>query len=312
MLRFVGRRLMVSLPVLVIVVLVSFLLIDVMPGDAARVLAGERATEQDVAAARAQLGLDDPLPARFGSYVADVVGGDLGTSLFTGRGVWESIAEAAPPTASLLAVGMLMALLLGGTFGTAAAVLRDTWVDRGVSGLAALFTAVPPFVIALLLIAPLALDRSIFPSTGYADAADGLGEWLRSITLPAFCLALPAAAELARQTRGALVDALDEDFVRTARAAGIGEVSVVGKHALKNAGVPIVTVAGLQVGRFLGSALVVEQVFAIPGFGSLAYSAVTNQDVPLIQGIVLVSGIVVLLSNLAVDVTYGYLNPEMR
>lgn len=312
MIRVVARRLAATIPTLVLVMLATFLLLELMPGDPAATIAGDQANEQTIARLREQLGLNDPLANRFGTYLADIARGDLGTSLLTGREVLTSITEALPPTLSLAAISLAMALVMAFAGGITAALRRNGLVDRVVSALSAVALAVPPFVVALALVVPLAVNRDLFPATGYADLADGLWPWLRHLLLPAFALSLNSAAELARQVRGAVVDTLEQDFITTSRASGLSQASVVVKHALKNSALPIVTVFGLQVGRVLGSAVVVEKVFAIPGFGTLAYTAVLQRDLPMIQGVVLVSAVVVLAVNLLVDLSYPYFNPKLR
>lgn len=312
MIRLAGKRLLTTIPTIILVMLATFLLLELMPGDPAATIAGEQATPETIDRLRVQLGLDEPLLSRFTTYMSDIVRGDLGESLLTGRTVVESIAEAIPPTASLAFVALTMALIMAFIGGVGAALRRDGWLDRLVSGASALALATPPFVVALLLIVPLAVNREIFPATGYEDLQDGLWPWLRHLLLPGFALSLNSAAELARQVRGAVVDTMEQDFIMTSKASGLSRRAVIAKHALKNSAVPIVTVFGLQLGRILGSAVVVEKVFAIPGFGTLAYSAVLQRDLPTVQGVVLTSAVAVLVVNLLVDLSYPYFNPKLR
>jgi peptide/nickel transport system permease protein len=310
--RIAAKRLLATAPTLILVMLATFMLLELMPGDPAATIAGDQADQATIDRLRTQLGLDEPITTRFGTYLADISTGDLGESLLTGRKVLDSITEALPPTLSLAGVALFIAVVLAFVGGITAALRRNGWVDRLVSALSAVALATPPFVVALLLVVPLAVNRDLFPATGYADIAEGPWEWLRHLLLPGLALSLNSAAELARQIRGAVVDTLEQDFIMTSRASGLSRLSVVVKHTLKNSALPIVTVFGLQVGRILGSAVVVEKVFAIPGFGTLAYSSVLQRDLPMIQGVVLVSAVAVLAVNLLVDLSYPYFNPKLR
>jgi peptide/nickel transport system permease protein len=311
-LKLVAHRVLTAVPTLLGVILVAMLLLELMPGDPAAIMAGDNATPEAVDTIRADLELDEPVWERFGGYVWDVVRGDLGESPGSSVPIWDRISEALPVTLSLALVAMAMAVVIGGTAGAVAALRRGRWADRAVTAAASVMQAVPAFVVGLGLVIALAVERSWFPATGYQPLAAGVGEWLRYLVLPALALALSSAAELARQTRGALVDTLEQDFIRASRAKGLSERWVVGKHAVKNAASPVVTVAGLQVARILGGAVVVEQIFGMHGFGSLAVNAVLTRDMVLIQGIVLVSAVGVLIANLVVDLSYGYLDPKVR
>lgn len=312
MIKIIGGRLAASVPTILFVMLVAFLLLELMPGDPATTIAGEFATDEQIAQLRDQLGLSGPLLSRFGSYVGDTLSGDLGTSLYTGREVSTSIAESLPPTLSLGLVAITMAVVGSLVVGMAAARRPGGVIDRLVSATSAISLAAPSFVIALGLVSFFALSRSWFPATGYAPLTDGVWEWLRHLALPAFALALASWAELVRQVRGSMVDTMELDYIRSLRASGLKERTVVFKHGLRNAASPMITVLGLQVGRILGSAVVIEQVFAIPGFGSLAFRSVLARDLPLIQGVILVSAIAVLITNLAVDMIYPVVNPRLR
>jgi peptide/nickel transport system permease protein len=312
MLKLVARRVLTAIPTLLGVVLAAMLLLELMPGDPARIMAGDNATPEAIASIRQDLDLDKPVWERFGGYLWNVAQGDLGTSPGSSTPIWDRISEALPVTLSLGLVAMVMATVIGVGAGGAAALRRGRWVDRAVTAAASVMQAVPAFVVGLALVIAFAVNRSWFPATGYEPLASGIGEWLRYLFLPALALALSSAAELARQTRGALVDTLEQDYVVASRAKGLSDRWVIGKHAAKNAATPVVTVAGLQVARILGGAVVVEQIFGMHGFGSLAVNAVLTRDMVLIQGIVLVSAVGVLITNLLVDLSYGYLNPKVR
>jgi peptide/nickel transport system permease protein len=312
-LKLTGRRLLAAIPILFLVLLMSFTLVELMPGNPAETLAGDAATPAQVDAIAQKLNLNEPILQRFVDYVGNVAQGDFGKSLFTSRPVMDEIMEALPITLSLILVALVMALLMAIPAGMYAATHRDGKVDRAVTLLSAIFVAVPQFVLAFFLVVFLAVNRHWFPPTGYQSIADGgLWGWLQHLILPAFALSLGTAAELARQVRGSMIDSLEEDYIRTARAMGLSTKSVVWKHALKNAAIPVVTVLGLQAGRLLGGAVIIEAVFALPGFGSLAYNAVFQQDIPVIQGVVVVSAVVIVVVNLLTDLSYTYFNPKLR
>lgn len=312
MLRMISRRLVATVPTLLGVTLVALLLMELMPGDPAVIMAGDQATPEAVQRIREDLNLDRPFWERFAEYVGGAVRGDLGTSPGSSTPVWDRISASLPVTFSLGAVAMVMATVGGLLVGVAAALRQGRLLDRAVTGVTSVALAVPSFVVGLALIIFFAVDRSILPATGYQPMSAGMWEWLERLILPGTALALASGAELARQTRGALVDTMEQDFIRASRAKGLSSWRVIAKHGAKNAATPVVTVAGLQVARILGGAIVVERIFGMHGFGSLAVNAVLTRDMILIQGIVLVSAVVVLLVNLLVDLSYGYLNPRVR
>lgn len=313
MLTLVLRRLLSAIPLLLFISFFVFVLIDFTPGDAAQTLAGEGATAQQIAETRTRLGLDEPLLIRYVEWLWAAIQGDLGTSLYSSESVVNILLDRMPVTGSLALVSLIIVLLVGIPLGVTAAVRANSFVDRAVSGFASLSMALPPFVVGLVLVLLFGISLSWFPATGYTSVAEGGAfEWLRHLILPALAIAAISTAELARQTRGALVDILQTDYIRTLRAKGLKRSKIIGKHALKNAGIPIVTIFGVQVGRVLAGAVTVEFVFAIPGFGSLAVSSVNERDMPVILGVVLMSAIVVLVANVIVDLSYGYFNPKVR
>lgn len=312
MIRVIGTRIVSAIPTFVVVLLVSFLLVELMPGDPARAVAGEQATPEIIEQLRVQLGLDRPLSERFLAYVGNVVSGDLGASLHTRRSVAGLLGEGLVVTASLGTVSMVFAITMALGAGTLAGLRPGSWWDRVVSGAAAVGLAFPSFVFALLLVVPLAVHRRWLPATGYEALGNGVWEWLRHLLLPALALAVNSSAELVRQVRGALVDTMEQDFIRTCKAMGLSRTAIVAKHAAKNAAAPVVTVTGLQVARIIGAAVIIEQVFALPGFGTIAVRAVLGQDLPVIQGLVLISAAIVLVTNLLVDLSYTYFSPMLR
>jgi peptide/nickel transport system permease protein len=310
--RLVVRRLLSLVPLLFVVSVLVFGLIVLLPGDRARAIAGDDASPEQVAQVRESLGLDRPIVVQYGHWVGDVARGDLGTSVFVNYKVSDAIRSRAPVTLSLIGAGLLISLLVGIPLGTVAGSRPGSRLDRLVTLGSAGGVAIPNFWLALLL---LLLFTSVFtwlPATGYVGFADSPVEWLRHLILPAVTLGAAGAAEIVFQTRAGIANVLQQDYIRTLRATGLPERTVIGKHALKNAMVPVVTVAGLQISRLFGFSVIVERIFGLPGIGSLAVEAVFKRDVPVIQGIVLVVTVVILLTNLLVDVSYGWFNPKMR
>ncbi|MEE2030865.1 ABC transporter permease [Rhodococcus chondri] len=315
MLKIVVSRILASVPLLLLVAFLSFVLLEFANRgtDPAARIAGEGASPEQIAMVRENLNLDSPMIIRYVDWVLDAVTGDLGTSLYSGQSVTEALMERIWPTASLALWAIVLTVIIGIPLGVWAAVRQGSLVDRFVTTLASLLMSVPPFVLGLILVITFAITRAWLPATGYVSLAEGgFVEWARHLILPGLALAAVSAAEMARQTRGSIVDTLSKDYVRTARAKGLSEPSVLWKHTMKNSAISIVTVLGLQMGRILGGAVTVEFVFAISGLGMLGYTAVIQRDLPMVQGVVIVSAIVVLVCNLLVDMSYGYLNPKMR
>ncbi|MGW5147414.1 ABC transporter permease [Rhodococcus koreensis] len=307
------RRLISAVPMVLLITFVVYLLVDLVPGDAATTLAGDSASAAQIEQTRQALGLDRSLVVRYVEWLGGVLHGDLGTSLYSSQTVTQILAERLPTTLSLTLVTMTIVVIVGLPTGIAAAVRPNTLIDRVLTAASSLAMALPPFIVGLALVIPLAILNPIFPATGYQPLMDGgVLAWLQHLILPAIAIATISTAELARQTRASLVDVLNRDFIRTTRAKGLREFSVVGKHGLKNAGVPIVTVLGLQVSRVLAGAVTVEFVFALPGLGTLAVSSVFSRDVPVILGIVMVCAVFIVVVNVIVDLTVGYFNPKVR
>jgi peptide/nickel transport system permease protein len=310
--RLVVRRLLSLVPLLFVVSVLVFGLIVLLPGDRARAIAGDDATPEQVAQVRESLGLDRPVVVQYGHWVANVAHGDLGTSVFVNYKVTDAIRSRAPVTVSLVGAGLLISLLVGIPLGTVAGSRPGSRIDRFVTLGSAGGVAIPNFWLALLLLLLFTSVLTWLPATGYVGLADNPVEWLRHLILPAVTLGAAGAAEIVFQTRAGIANVLQQDYIRTLRATGLPPRTVIGKHALKNAMVPVVTVAGLQISRLFGFSVIVERIFGLPGIGSLAVEAVFKRDVPVIQGIVLVVTVVILLTNLVVDVSYGWFNPKMR
>lgn len=312
MLRLTLRRLVALIPLLFIVTVVVWGLLLLIPGDPAQSLVGDSATPEQLAAVREELGLNDPAYERYGRWLGGVVQGDLGTSLFTSYQVTDAITDRLPVTLSLVACSFVLATIIGMTAGVVAATHRGRWLDRLLTVGTSVGVAVPNFWLGLVLVTFLAMKLDLFPAGGYVGLTESPLQWLHHIALPAITLALAAAAEIARQMRASMVDVLERDYVRTHRARGMPERAVVARYALKNAAMPVVTVAGLQVARLFGLSTIIEQIFNMQGVGQLAVDSVFKRDVPMIQGVVLTITVVVVLTNLVVDVSYGFLNPKVR
>ncbi|TQM11917.1 ABC transporter permease [Pseudonocardia kunmingensis] len=312
MLKFFVLRVLSTLPVLVLVTFVVFGLVLLIPGDPAATIAGPDATVAEVAAVRERLGLDRPVLVQYWDWVTGALAGDLGTSLYTSRPVATSIGDGLPVTISLAATALLISLVIAVPTAIVSALRRGTWIDRVATVGSSLGIALPSFWLGLVFVLVFSLALGWLPATGYVPLDEDPAAWLRHILLPALTLGIASAAESARQLRGSIIGVLQQDYVRTARAKGLRERMVIGKHVLKNASVPLVTVLGLQITALLGGAVLVEQVFGVPGLGLVAIGAVTTRDIPVIQGIVLVAVVVAMVCNLLVDLTYGYLNPKVR
>jgi peptide/nickel transport system permease protein len=315
MLKLVVSRIFAAIPLLLLVAFLSFALLELANRgtDPAARIAGDGASPDQIAMVRENLNLDSPMVVRYVEWVGNAITGNLGTSLYSGQSVTDALMERIWITGSLALWAIILTVLIGIPLGVWAAVKQGSIVDRAVTTVAALLMSVPPFVLGLVLVITFAISRAWLPATGYVTIAEGgIVEWARHLILPGIALAAVSAAELARQTRGSIVDTLNKDFVRTARAKGLSENSVLWKHTMKNAAVSIVTVLGMQMGRILGGAVTVEFVFAISGLGMLGYTAVIQRDLPMVQGVVIISALVVLLCNLLVDMSYGYLNPKIR
>ena len=312
MIKFALRRLLSALPTLALVSVLVFALVQLSPGDPAVVAAGPEASAEQIAEVREQLGLNAPVLEQYFSWAGGALTGDLGNSILSGYGVMSSISERLPVTLSLALLSIIVALLIAIPMGTIAAVKSGSWVDRAVILLTSAGIAIPSFAVGLLLIYLFALTLSWLPATGFTPLEESPWQWFRGLLLPSIALGLAVAAELARHIRASLRDVLQSDYVRTARAKGLGTWKVLGKHGLKHAAIPVVTVLGLQISHLLGGAIVVEQVFGLPGVGSLAVRAVFTRDYPVIQGVALLAAVAVILINILVDLSYSYFNPRIR
>ncbi len=304
MLNYFVKRLLGLTPTLLIVAVLVFLFVHMLPGDPARLAAGQDADQQTVELVRQELGLDRPLPEQFVSFFTHMLKGDFGTSLRTRRPVSTEIAERFLPTLLLTLASMSWAVVLGMTIGVVSAVFRNEWPDRLGMTIAVSGISFPAFALGMLLMQVFSVQLGWLPTVG-ADS------WKHYI-LPSLTLGAAVAAVMARFTRASFVEVLQEDFVRTARAKGLKERTVIAKHCLRNALIPVVTMMGLQFGFLLGGSIVVEAVFNWPGLGRLLVDAVTMRDYPVIQTLVLLFSLEFILINLIVDVLYGFINPTIR
>jgi peptide/nickel transport system permease protein len=312
MLAYVIRRVLSTVPVMAVVALFVFSLLYIAPGDPAAIIAGDQATPADVERIRQSLGLDRPFLVQFGDWLWHLLHGDIGTSIFTNLPVSAMIAQRIEPTLSLMVITLLLAVLIAVPMGVVAAWRAGTWVDRAVMAFAVLGFSVPVFVVGYLLAFVFALELDWLPVQGYTPIAEGIGPWLQNLVLPSIALGCVYIALIARITRATMLEVLQQDYIRTARAKGLGPGGVLFLHALKNASVPIVTVIGIGIALLIGGAVVTESVFAIPGLGRLTVDAILRRDYPVIQGVVLLFSFVYVLVNLVIDLAYTLLDPRIR
>jgi peptide/nickel transport system permease protein len=312
MLAYVVRRVVATIPVMGVVALFVFSLLYIAPGDPAAVIAGDQASPADVERIRQNLGLDRPFLVRFGEWVWQILHGDLGTSIFTNLPVTTMIAQRFEPTLSLMAITLCFAVAVAVPIGVLAAWKSGTWIDRIIMAFAVFGFSVPVFVIAYLLAFLFALELEWLPVQGYTPLSEGVWPWFENLILPAIALGCVYIALIARITRAAMLEVLQQDYIRTARAKGVGQRGILFVHALKNASVPIVTVIGIGIALLIGGAVVTESVFAIPGLGRLTVDAILRRDYPLIQGVVLLFSFIYVLVNLAIDLLYTLLDPRIR
>jgi peptide/nickel transport system permease protein len=309
---YLVRRLISTLPVMVVVGLFVFSLLYLAPGDPAALIAGDLATAADIAKIRDKLGLNEPFLVRFAQWSWDLLRGDLGVSIFSNLPVARLIGQRIEPTLALATTTMLFAVTLAVPMGILAAWKAGTWIDRVVMGFAVLGFSFPVFVLAYLLIYAFSIRLEWLPVEGYSPLHDGFGPFLANLALPSVALGSIYMALIARITRTSVLEVLSEDYIRTAHAKGLAAVHVLVGHALKNAGVPIVTVIGLGVGLLIGGVVITESVFGIPGIGRLTVDAILARDYPVIQGVILVFSGVYVLVNLLVDLSYAFIDPRIR
>jgi peptide/nickel transport system permease protein len=312
MLAYIGRRLLATIPVMAVVAVLVFSLLRLAAGDPAAIIAGDNATSADVAAIRARLGLDRPVAEQFVIWIGRVVRGDFGESYFFKKQISELIADRVEPTVALALTTLVLTIALAVPLGVLAAWKRDTWIDRSLMGFSVLGFSVPVFVIGYVLIYLFAIELRWLPVQGYQRLADGVGGFVARLVLPSVTLAVVFVALIARITRASVLEVLNADHVRTARAKGLGELPVLVRHVLRNAAVPIVTVIGIGIAVLIGGVVVTESVYGIPGLGRLTVDAVLARDYPTVQAVILVFSVVYVLINLLVDLSYTVLDPRIR
>ena len=312
MTRVAARRLLKVVPLLLLVSIIAFGLLSLVPGDPAVQIAGEFATEEQIEQIRTDLGLDRPWIVQYGDWLGGAIRGDLGTSPFSGVAVSTQIWQRLPTTVSLLGWALAISVLIGIPAGMIAGWRQGSLPDRVLTTSTSVGVAIPVFVSGLVLALVVGLKLQWLPATGYVGLTENPVDWARHLILPALALALTGAAEIARQTRAGIIQVKGQDYVRTARASGLTTRQVLGRHTLKNAMIPVVTVVGLQIGRLFGLSVLIEQIFNIPGMGSRLVTAVFENDVPYIQGTVLLVGLAIILVSVVVDLSYGYFNPRVR
>ena len=312
MLVYVVRRLIATIPIMMLVAVFVFLLLHMSPGDPAAIIAGDFATEAQILAIREQLGLNDPLHVQFDNWLWNLLQGNLGDSIYSGLTVSRLILQRVEPTLLLTLSTMVIAVTLAIPLGVLAAWKVGTWIDRAVMTIAVFGFSLPVFVLGYLLILGGSVGLGWFPVQGYTSITKSFSGFLRHITLPALTLGLVYMALIARMTRATMLEVLNEDYVRTAYAKGLSTRTVLVKHALRNAMVPITTTIGLGLALLIGGVVVTESVFAIPGLGRLTVDAVLRTDYPVIQGVILVFSFTYVLLNLLVDLSYVLFDPRIR
>ncbi|MBX2879566.1 MAG: ABC transporter permease [Granulosicoccus sp.] len=306
------KRVLSVVPVLLVVAVIVFLMLRLTPGDPAANIAGDAATSEDIAKLRVELGLEEPLPVQFVIYMKNILQGDFGESFYYKRSVISMIADGVGPTVSLALFTIVLACLIAIPLGTLAAYKQGTWLDRLVMGFSVVGFSVPVFVIGYLLIYLLSVKLEWFPVQGYQPISEGIGGWAYRLILPSLALSVIFIALIARMTRTSVLEVLNEDYIRTARAKGLSETTVLVKHALRNAAVPIVTIVGIAIAILVSGVVVTESVFVIPGLGLLTLDAIQGRDYPTVQALILLFSVVYVVINLIIDLLYTLLDPRIR
>lgn len=309
---YLFKRVLAVIPVLLVVAVIVFLMLRLTPGDPASNLAGDAATSEDIAKLRIELGLEEPLPVQFGIYIGNLLRGDFGESYYYKRPVISMVADSVGPTLSLALFTIVLACAIAVPLGTLAAYRQGTWLDRSVMGFSVVGFSVPVFVIGYVLIYVFSVKLSWFPVQGYQPLSEGIGGWAYRLILPSMALSVIFVALIARMTRTSVMEVLNEDYIRTARAKGLSQKRILLKHALRNAAVPIVTIIGIAIAILISGVVVTESVFAIPGLGLLTLDAIQGRDYPTVQALIILFSVVYVAINLFIDLLYTLLDPRIR
>jgi peptide/nickel transport system permease protein len=310
--RIVAFKFLQAVPVILIISVLAFLLLSLLPGDPATIIAGEQASPAAIEQVRKQLGLDRSFLEQLTIWVFNLARGNFGSSLILNQTVLSAVGERLPVTMSLALLSISFTIPVGVFLGSLAAYFRRSWIDSLVMTVALLGVSLPAFWIAILGVILFSVQLGWVPSSGYAPLSQGFGRWFASIALPALILSLFQIGFLARMTRSAMLDVLGQDYIRTARAKGLGEWHTVGKHALRNALILIITATGILLSAAIGGSVIIEQVFALPGIGRMVVQAIMARDYPLVQGTMLILGFTFVMINLLVDILYTLADPRVR
>ncbi len=311
MLGFILRRLVSGVVLIFVISVIAYSLLYLGGGDIARRILGQSATAETVAKKSAELGLDRPLPVQYVDWLTSAFQGDLGRSWFTGQLVSSGVSGRLAVTLSIVLGATIIAAIVSVILGVLAA-RRGGWIDNVVQFISVIGFAVPSFLIALVLVITFAINLRLFKATGYIPITTSFAGWVTSVTLPIIALAIGAIATVSQQVRGSVVDAMSKDYVRTLRSRGLGTNRVIYKHVLRNAGGPALAVLAVQFIGLLGGAVIIEQIFALPGIGQLAVQATTSGDIPIVMGVVIATAIIVVVVNLLIDLAQAALNPKVR
>jgi peptide/nickel transport system permease protein len=311
MLGFILRRLVSGVVLIFVISVIAYSLLYLGGGDIARRILGQSATAETVAKKSAELGLDRPLPVQYVDWLTSAFQGDLGRSWFTGQLVSTGVSGRLAVTLSIVLGATIIAAIVSVILGVLAA-RRGGWIDNVVQFISVIGFAIPSFLIALVLVITFAINLRLFKATGYIPITTSFPGWVASVTLPIIALAIGAIATVSQQVRGSVVDAMSKDYVRTLRSRGLGTNRVIYKHVLRNAGGPALAVLAVQFIGLLGGAVIIEQIFALPGIGQLAVQATTSGDIPIVMGVVIATAIIVVVVNLLIDLAQAALNPKVR
>ena len=309
---FIIKRIAATIPVMAVVALFVFLMLRLSPGDPAAVIAGDYASPEDIAKIRTQLGLDQPIIVQCSTWIWSLMQGNLGISIFSNLPVTKLIAQRLEPTLMLSLTTLIFAVVVAVPMGVIAAWKAGTWVDRLIMIFAVFGFSVPVFVLGYMMIFSFSMELGILPVQGYKSPFDDFWQFVRHITLPTITLSVIYIALIARITRASMLEVLEEDYIRTARAKGQTESRVLISHALKNASIPIVTIIGIGIALLIGGVVVTESVYNIPGLGRLVVDAILKRDYPIIQGLILMFSFVYIIINLLIDIVYTILDPRIR